>query len=186
MIQLRLILFITIALIFGACGTDVKDNKQDKTYDMWKYMTPPYTVDVEYTTYKIGQPTDSFIESNRVFSSFEVERVSGDDVTLLTRYDNYIEMFEKEGERVEIQRFIKTGDTNIFNSSSNLSCRVDDYFFEIIIKNYKFHEVIKINCQKGDTYSEIYYAYEEGIISLYQNRSGDITEIVKRREIKLQ
>jgi hypothetical protein len=185
--ELQLILFITIALIFGACGTDIKNNEREiRTYDMWRYMTPPYTVDVEYITYKLGQPTQSFIETNKIFSSFEVERVSGEDITLLTLHDNYIEMYEKEGERVEIQRFVKIGDTNIFNSNSDLNCKVDNYFFEITIKGFRFHEVIKIDCHKGNTHSEIYYANDEGIVSLYQDRDGDISETVKIREIKLQ
>ncbi|SFV51667.1 Alcohol dehydrogenase [hydrothermal vent metagenome] len=184
--RLQLLLFIIIALIFGACGTNIEDDRYSKTYDMWMYMTPTYTIDVEYDVYKNGQKIDYFIETTKLFPSGVVERVSGEDVTVLTPYDNYIEMDERDGDRVEVQRFVKIGDTNIFQSSSDLLCRIDDYFFEKTIRGSRFQEVIKISCQKGAIQSEIYYAYEEGIVSFYENNGRDITETVKVREIKLQ
>ncbi|NEW60072.1 hypothetical protein GSY74_02145 [Sulfurovum sp. bin170] len=184
--KLHLLLFVTIALIFGACGTNIEDDRYSKTYDMWRYMTPPYTIDVEYAIYENGQRTDYFFETTKLFPSGIVERVSGEDITVLTPYDNYINMDERGGDRVEVQRIVKIGDTNIFRTSSALSCKVDDYFFEITIRGSRFHEVIKVSCQKGAVYSEIYYAYEEGIVSFYKKSGVDITETVKVREIKLQ
>jgi hypothetical protein len=182
--RLALLLLITIGLIFGACGTNTKEDRYSKTYDMWRYMIPPSDTEVEYDIYKNHQKVDYFFEITKILPSKAVERTSGDEFTLLTPYSNQIHIDKRGKSRVEVQRFLKIGDTNIFQSP-NLSCRADDYLYELKIKNSTFYQIIKVICQQKNIYSEIYYADNEGIVYLYEDNEGYITEKVKIREREL-
>jgi len=185
--ELKILLFMITVLLIGGCGnTYVNDDVYSQEYDMWEYMTPQYSFDVEYAIYENGKRTDYFYETTKVFSPTEVQRQNGDEITALTRYDNGIRVEQPNGEIVEAQRFIKIGDTNIFQSSTIHSCRADDYFRSIVIKGVEFYRVIKVSCQTDSGSSDIYYGYNEGIVSTYRNENGVITEIVKVDERQLQ
>ena len=185
--RLNLLLLLVVGLIFGACGTNIEDDGYDEVYDLWKYMTPINSYDVEYAVYENGQERDYFFETIKVFSSGIVERVSGDDKTTMTPYESSIIMEEPNGNIVQIQRYIKIGDDDIFRSSSIKSCQADDYFRNIVIKGYEFYNVIKISCQTNNGSSETYYGYREGIVSMkYRNEQGITTEILKVGERQLQ
>jgi len=181
-----ILLFLAIVFIFTACGNNIEEEGYSKTYDMWRYMTPRHSLDIEYATYENGQNIDYFTETTKVFPSGEVERVSQEERTLLTPYDNSVRVEESRGKVVEVQRYVKIGDTNIFRSSSIGSCSADDYFFEIRIKDINFHEVIKVTCSKENGFSEIYYGYDEGIVAIYRKEGVDISEIVKVRDTELR
>jgi hypothetical protein len=184
--NLHKILFVVVVLLFGACGTNIEDDRANKIYDMWEYMTPPHSIDVEYNEYTNGQKTDYFHETTKVFRD-SVERESGDELIRLTSYESYIRVEESNGNIVTVQRDIKIGDSNIFNSSINQSCRADDYFLSIIIKGYEFFNVIKVACRMGSgSTTDIYYGYNEGIVVIDRVLDGTRTEIVKVYERRLQ
>jgi hypothetical protein len=175
-----------VVLIIGGCGTTYDEDIYAQEYDMWEYMTPSASYDVEYVVYEDGRETDYFYETTKVFASGVVERVSGDERTILTPYEDSIRVEEPNGEVVQVQRYIKIGDSNIFQSPSIHSCRADEYFRSIVIKGVEFYRVIKVSCQTDSGSSEIYYGYDEGIVSIYRNENGSITEIVKVDERRLQ
>ena len=179
------LLFVVIVFVLGACGTNIEDERYSKTYDMWSYMTPPHSIDVEYNEYSNGQKTDYFHETTKVFRD-SVERESGDELTRLTPYESYIRVEESNGNIVTVQRYIKIGDTNIFESSNNQSCRADDYLRSIVIRGYEFFNVIKVVCTVGSSSTDIYYGYEEGIVAIDRVSDGTRTEIVKAYERRLQ
>jgi len=184
--KLKILLFMMIILVIGGCGDAYRDDVYDKEYDMWDYMTPQSSYDIEYDVYENGTRTDYFYETTKVFASGIVERDSGDERTILTPYEDSIRIEESNGEIVQVQRFIKIGDTNIFQSPSIRSCKADDYFRSIVIKGIEFYQVIKVACQTNSGNSDIYYGYDEGIVSIYRNEGDKITEIVKVNERRLQ
>jgi hypothetical protein len=178
-----LLILISVGLFFGACGTDIPENR---TYNMWEYMTPAYSIDVEYNEYKNGQKVDYFYETTKVFSDF-VERVSGDDRTKLTPYENFIRVEEPNGDVVSVQRYVKIGDSDIFDSSANQKCKAEDFFHSIRIRGYEFFNTIKVSCINSDSSTtDLYYGYDEGIVAIDRNRDGTRTEIVKVDERRLQ
>lgn len=182
--RLHILLLVTIGLILGACGTNTKEDKQPKTYDMWEYMTPTSNIEVEYNLYENGQKVNYSFETIKLLSSNVVEQTDGNEVTILTAHANTIDMHPQGKERIEVQRSVKIGDTNIFKAA-NLSCKIVNHIPEEEIKNFTFYDIIKVTCQKGNIYREIYYGYQEGIVSFYENSGGYITEKIKVRETKL-
>jgi hypothetical protein len=181
--KLSLLILISVGLFLGACGTTISE---DKTYDMWEYMTPSYSIDVEYNEYKNGQKVDYFYETTKVFSDF-VERVSGDDRTKLTPSQNFIRVEEPNEAVVVVQRYIKVGDSDIFDSSANQKCKAEDFFHSIRIRGYEFFNVIKVSCINSDSSTtDLYYGYDEGIVTIDRNKNGTRTEIVKVDERRLQ
>ncbi|NOZ90262.1 MAG: hypothetical protein GXO60_03140 [Epsilonproteobacteria bacterium] len=186
--KLKILFFVIAFWFIGGCGGDsyVDETTYNQEYDMWEYMTPSSSYDIEYVVYEDGKETDYFYETTKVFSSDLVERVSRDDRTVLKLYEDSIRVEEPNGEVVQVQRYVKIGDDNIFQSSSIRSCKADDYFRSIVIKGVEFYRVIKVSCLTNSGSSEIYYGYDEGIVSIYRNENGSITEIVKVDEKRLQ
>ena len=180
--RFQIVLYVAIIFLLGACGTNIPEEQSAKIYDMWNYMTPPHSTDVEYDEYTNGQKTDYFHETTKVFRD-SVERESGDELTRLIPYEKHISLEESDGNVVTVQRYVKIGDTNIFDST----CRVDDYLLSIIIRGYEFFNVIKIACGVGSSSTkDIYYGYEEGIVAIDRVSDGVRKEIVKVYERRLQ
>ncbi len=184
--QIKFLLFISIIIFIGGCGDTYIDDIYNKEYDMWEYMTPSSSYDIEYAVYENGIRVDNFYETTKVFASGIVERDSGDERTILTPYQDTIRVEESDGEVIQVQRYIRIEDENIFQSPSIRSCRADDYFRSIVIKGVEFFNVIKVACQTDSSNSDIYYGYNEGIVSIYRSENGLITEIVKIDERRLQ
>jgi hypothetical protein len=184
MTRLQLLLFITIIFFINACGTDIEGNK---SYDMWDYMSPSHSIDVEYNEYINGQKTDDFHETTKVFGD-SIERESGNEITILIPYENHIRVEESNGNIITVQRHIKIGDTNIFTSSSSpQSCNAENYFHSVIIKGYEFFNVIKIVCKTGNnSTTDIYYGYDEGIVAINRIEQNTRSEIIKVYERGLQ
>jgi len=185
--KFKILLFMIIILFIDGCGNSyANEDVHSKEYDMWEYMTSQYSFDIEYALYENSKRTDYFYETTKVFSPTEVQRQSGDELTTLTRYNDVIRVEQPNSEVVQAQRFVKIGDNNIFQSSTIHSCRADDYFRSIVIKGVEFYRVIKVACQTDSGSSDIYYGYNEGIVSIYRDENGSISEIVKVNERQLQ
>ena len=64
--NLTLLMVVVVSLFFTACGgtdDDFYNNDSEnsaKVYDMWKYMTPNNSYDVEYDKYENGKKIDYF------------------------------------------------------------------------------------------------------------------------------
>ena len=185
--RFQIVLYVAIIFLLGACGTNIPEEQSAKIYDMWNYMTPPHSTDVEYDEYTNGQKTDYFHETTKVFDN-SVERESGDEITKLIPFESHIRVEESNGNVITVQRNIKIGDSNIFDSSaSTQSCRAEDYLRSIIIKGYEFFNVIKVSCRADNTSkTDIYYGYDEGIVAIDRVDKDTRTEIVKVYERRLQ
>jgi len=181
--SIKLLLFAMIATLFIACGTtedDINDNNDGrKIYDMWDYMTPSDSFQVEYDIYKDGRKEDYIIETVRVFDDNHVERESEDGLTTLRLRRDAIEVKEPNGSVVQVQRFVKLGDRDIFKSSSIGRCSLDSFHHGITIKGIEFLRVLKVVCMDGGKTDEFYYGYDEGIVSTYSSNHRGTTELVK-------
>jgi len=183
------ILFFAIILFIVGCGDTYvsEEDVYEKEYDMWVYLTPEHSYDVKYAVYENEELSDYFYETTKVLDSKVVQRVSGDEVTTLTLYDDYIKMEEADHTIVEIKRYVKVGDNDIFYSPSlKLLCKADDYFRSITIKGIEFYQVMKVSCITDKNKKDIYYGYNEGIVSIHKVEDGLITDIVKVDEVRLQ
>jgi len=190
--KLTLLMVVLVSVFFTACGgtdDDFYNNDSEssaKVYDMWKYMTPNNSYDIEYDKYENGKKIDYFFEVTIVFENGVVERTSGDDRTTLTLNQNSIKIEEPDGNVVQVQRYVKIGDTNVFKSATIKSCIADDFLRSITIHGSEFYNVIKVTCRTEGSSSELYYAYKEGIVSVYRDDGKVKTEIVKVDERRLQ
>ena len=190
--KLTMLMIMVVSLLFTACGgTDDEFYNNDsesgaKVYDMWKYMTPNNSYDVEYDKYENGKKIDYFFEVTKVFQNGVVERTSGNERTTLTLNQNSIKIEESDGSVVQVQRYVKIGDTNVFQSATIKSCIADNFLRSLTIHGSEFYNVIKITCRTEGSSSELYYAYEEGIVSVYRDNGKVKTEIVKVDERRLQ
>jgi hypothetical protein len=185
--KLKILSILAILSLVVGCGEYARNDIYDKTYDMWNYIVPDKSMDIEYDVYLNGKRTDYFYETNKLFPSGVVERVSGEDRTVLTPHRDEITIKEADGEIVSVQRYIKIKDINIFQSPSIKMCRADDYFISIKIRGREFYEVIKVNCiNKSGSNIDIYYGRYEGIVSIYKEKNSTISEIVKVKDVPLQ
>lgn len=184
---IKLFIFIITSTLFLACGTDpepIDDRDDAPIYDMWDYMTPENSFQVEYDIYKDGRKDDYIIENVRVFDDNHVERESEEGVTSLRLRRDAVEVIEPNGKTIQVQRFVKLGDRDIFKSSSS-RCEVDEFFRGITIKGEEFYRVLKIVCEKRGQTNEFYYGFNEGIVSTYSDSNQEITELVKIDEREL-
>jgi hypothetical protein len=181
---MKVLKLLSIIILFIGCGgTGYEKNP----LDMWLYMTPDRSIDVNYIAYENGKETDFFTETVKVFSSGTVERVSGEDKTTLIPYSDKILEEEPNGDRVEIKRLVYVGDKNVFQSPSIRLCTIDDFFENFRTKDMEFYNVIKVHCiSNSGVISDIYYGYDEGIVYLYRNENGSISEVLKIRDTQLE
>ncbi|MCK5854600.1 MAG: hypothetical protein KAG56_05215 [Sulfurovaceae bacterium] len=180
--RVKLLILITGTMIFAACGTTQEEeigSSGGTIYDMWDYMTPSNSFQVEYDIYKNGRKNDYIIETMRVFDDNRVERESDDGITTLRLRRDAIEVRESNGETIQVQRFVKRGDRDIFQSSSIGNCTLDDFHRGITIKGIEFYRVLHVICRKGSSTNEFYYGFDEGIVATYSNNNRETIELVK-------
>ncbi len=187
----KLLILITATMLFSACGTtqeeEIDSSGDEKIYDMWDYMTPTNSAQVEYDIYLNGRKDDYLIETMRVFDDNHVERESDDGITTLRLRRDAIELREPDGETIQVQRFVKLGDRDIFQPSSSIGhCTLDDFHRGITIKGVEFYRVLQVICRKGNSTKEFYYGFDEGIISTYSDNDRETIELVKIDERALR
>ena len=179
--KIQLLLFISISTLFLACGGTeeyIETDDERTIYDMWNYMTPPNSFQVEYDIYRNGKKDDYIIETVRVFDDNHIERESSDGITSLRLRREAVEVKEPNGTTIQVQRFVKLGDRDIFKSSSNY-CKVDEFHRGITIKGIEFYRVLKIICKDGSKINEFYYGFNEGIVATYSEDTREVIELVK-------
>lgn len=176
---------LTIILFITSCGTtdeEVESINPNRGFDMWDYMTSSLNYRVEYDIYENGDKVDYYIEENRVFDDGKTyERRSSENRTTLYKNSNFIIMKEPSKD-VEITRYVKLGDTNIFNSSIN-SCKIDKFYPQYKVYSSTFNNIIRVDCVNSIGIEEsIYYGYNEGIVAIYQENGSNIKEYIKVNE----
>lgn len=172
---------LSFSLFFlSACGTEAGIDP-NRGFDMWDYMTSASSYEVEYDVYENNLKTDFYIETHRQFGT-QYERQSSFGLTTLLLNSSQILMNEPNGS-TNIIRFLQLGDKGIFQSPSIQLCSLERFYDTYQNKNSIFHNVIQVACTlKSGTYQEFYYGYNEGIVSIYENNNGLITEYVKVSE----
>jgi hypothetical protein len=174
-------------IFFTACGSETQINPS-LGFDMWDYMTSARNYEVEYDVYENGLKTDYYAETNRQYGS-EYERVSSTGVTKLLQ-GNYnsqtLLQLEPDNTSITIYRYLYLGDSGIFQSPDIQLCSLERFYDSYQNKGLPFYNVIQVNCTyRSGFYQEFYYGYNEGIVHIYQNDNGHITEFAKvgEREI---
>jgi hypothetical protein len=187
--SIQLLILISISTLFLACGTTEEEINSDRDgatiYDMWDYMTPEESFQVEYDIYIDGRKDDYIIETIRVFDDNHVERDSDEGLISLRLRRDAIEVKESDGTKIQVQRFVKIGDRNIFQSTSN-RCTLDDFYRAITIKRIEFYRVLKVVCRKRNKTDEFYYGFNEGIVATYSDGNRETIELVKIDERELR
>ena len=178
----QLTLMLTI-IFFTACGTETNINPS-LGFDMWDYMTSARNYEVEYDVYENGVKRDFYVETHRQFGR-EYERESASGLTTLLLNSNGILKNDPNGS-TSIIRFLHMGDSGIFQSPDIQLCNLERFYENYQNKGLPFYNVIQVNCTyKNGFYQELYYAYNEGIIHIYEDDNRYITEYAKvgEREI---
>ena len=167
-------------VFFTACGSENTINT-NLGFDMWEYMTSTRNYEVEYDIYENGRKTDFYVETHRQFGN-QYERESNTGVTTLTLNSNRILMNEPNSS-TSIIRFLHLGDSGVFYSQNIQLCRLVNFYDTYRNKSSIFHNVLQVNCTyRSGIYQELYYSYNEGIVSIYDENNGFITEYVKISE----
>lgn len=167
-------------IFFTACGTQTSIDSS-KSFDMWDYMTSASNYEVEYDVYENNKTVDYYTETHKQLGS-QYERESANGLTTLFLSAGNILM--KEGNNsIEIIRYLYLGDKNIFQSKTIESCTLERFYETYKTKEYSFYNVLQVACTSvSGVYQEFYYGYNEGIVSIYEENNGLITEYVKRSE----
>jgi len=179
----KITLTLTI-LFFTACGTETDNINPDFGFDMWDYMTSARNYEVEYDLYENGVRTDYYVETHRQFGD-KYERESDNGLTSIFLNSDRLLMNDSNG-NTSIIRFTHLGDSGIFQSPDIQLCTLERFYDDYQNKGLQFYNVIQVNCKyKTGFYQEIYYGYNEGIVHIYEDDNGQITEYAKvgEREI---
>jgi len=190
--RLRLLLGTLLLFFFTACGTDTPYQVDpNRGFDLWEYMTSIRNYTVEYAIYENGQQVNYYNETHKLFgNSYERRSASGKTTVFLNGGD----MFMKEEildsvtgttsiQGTDISRYVGIGDRNIFRSQNLQMCTVERFFSDYTNKGIRFYNVLMIACTtRSGIQQEFYYAFNEGIVTLYQNDRGFIKEFIKVKE----
>ena len=176
----KVFLFLVV-IIFSACGIDTTEEVSDDRFDMWEYMTATVNYEVEYAVYENGERTDYYYETHKMFKDF-YERKSSTGRTIL--YLNKRDILMKEPSRdVTIDRYVQIGDNNIFRSNSIQNCKLKYFYKEFENKGNRYNNVLMVLCiSKSGVEQELYYGYNEGIVTIYEDDHGSKKEWVKISE----
>jgi hypothetical protein len=178
--KLKKIILAFSLVFFTACGTETEINP-NLGIDMWEYMTSVQSYEVEYDVYENNLKTDFYIETHRQFGT-EYERESASGLTKLLLGANTILKLEPN-KSTTIIRFLYLGDSGIFQSENIQLCSLERFYDTYQNKGSVFHNVIQVTCTlKSGRYQEFYYAYNEGIVALYEENSEFTIEYVKIAE----
>jgi len=177
----KITLTLTI-LFFTACGTETDNINPDLGFDMWDYMTTTRNYEVEYDVYENGQKTDYYVETHRQFGE-TYERESENGLTRIILNSNKLLKSDPNGENTSITRFTHLKDDDIFQSPKIQHCSLEKFYDNYQSRGTQFYNIIQVNCRyKSGFYQEFYYGYNEGIVHIYENDNGTITEYLKVKE----
>jgi carboxylesterase type B len=178
--KLRKIALTLFLIFFSACGSE-SDINPSLGFDMWDYMTSARNYEVEYDVYENNLKTDFYVETHRQFGT-QYERQSSNGLTTLFLSSNTILMREPS-RSTNIIRFLHLGDTGVFQSPTIQLCSLNRFYDTYQNKGSIFNNVLQVACTStSGVYQEFYYGYNEGIVAIYQENSGFITEYVKVSE----
>lgn len=180
MSKLKKIILSLVLLFFTACGTETNINPS-LGFDMWDYMTSTRNYEVEYDFYENGLKTDFYVETHRQFGT-QYERESLNGLTTLLLGSSTL-LMQEENNSTTVIRFLGLGDSGIFQSSSIQLCKLNRFYETYQNKGLRSYNVVQVNCTYiNGVYQEFYYGYNEGIVHIYEDNNGYITEYSKVAE----
>jgi len=173
-------------LFFTACGTETDTINPDLGFDMWDYMTTTRNYKVEYDVYENGHKTDYYVEEHRQFGETYERKSSSGLTRIIISSNNKLLKSDPQGINTTITRYTHVGDENVFQSPDIKQCKLEKFYSTYTNRSFKFYNVIQVNCHyKSGFYQEFYYGYNEGIVHIYEEDHGEVTEYLKvdEREI---
>lgn len=179
--SLKKIFLLSVMIIFSACGTGTTEEIVNDRFDMWEYMTSTVNYEVEYAVYENGDRTDYYYETHKMFNNvYERESSTG----LTTLYLNKRDILMKEPSRdVIIERYIELGENHVFRSDSTKDCKLEHFYKVFENKGISYNNVLMVTCTSNSgVEQEFYYGYNEGIVTIYENKHGFTREWVKISE----
>jgi hypothetical protein len=178
----QLILIITL-VFFTACGTETQVNTS-KPFDLWNYMTSAGNYEVEYAIYENNQFTDYYTEEHFQYGN-EYVRSSTDGETKILLNSNRMLMVEPNNQ-INIIRYVNIGDSGIFQASNIRLCSFERFYEIYRTKGQSFDNVVQVSCTyNSGVYQELYYGFNEGIVSIYEEDNGLKTEYIKTNEQRI-
>lgn len=177
---LKKIILTLFLLLFTSCGTQTQIDPNNG-FDMWEYMTSASNYEVTYVVYENDIQVDTYVETQKQYGS-EFERISSNATTTLYSSSDSI-LMQEPNNSINVIRYLQLGDRNIFQSSTLELCTLDRFYNEYQNRGHLFYNVLQVKCTTtSGVYQEIYYGYNEGIVSIYEENSGVVTEYVKISE----
>jgi len=177
-------LTLTITLVFfTACGTDTQVNTA-RPFDLWNYMTSASNYEVEYAIYENNQFVDYYTEEHFQYGDEYVRNsASGESKILLN--SNRLLMVEPNNQ-INIIRYVNLGDSGIFQAPNIRLCSFERFYELYRTKGQTFDNVIQVSCTYNNgVYQELYYGFNEGIVSIYEEDNGLTTEYIKTNEQRI-
>jgi len=177
-------LTLTITLIFfTACGTETQVDR-DGRFDLWDYMTSASNYAVEYAIYENSQLTDYYTEEHFQYGDEYVRQSTSGETKILLN-SNRLLMIEPDNQ-INIIRYVSLGDSGIFQAPNIRLCSFERFYELYRTKGQTFDNVIQISCTyNSGVYQELYYGFNEGIVSIYEEDNGLKTEYIKVDERRI-
>jgi hypothetical protein len=172
-----------ILVFFTACGTDTQVNTA-RPFDLWNYMTSSGNYKVEYAIYENNQFIDYYREEHFQYGE-EYIRDSANGETKILLNSNRMLMIEPNNQ-ISIIRYVNLGDSGIFQAPTIRLCSFERFYEIYRTKGQTFDNVIQISCTyNSGLYQELYYGFNEGIVSIYEEDNGLTTEYIKTNEQRI-
>ena len=181
-------LLLTLLLLFlTACGTETQiDPRQE--FDLWDYLTSSFSYDVTYQIYENDLATNIHSERNTQFGDHYIRQSNTGTTTLFLGNEQILmrENTQNGGEDINVIRYVYLGDRAVFQSPSFQLCTFERFYDQYSTHGSTFFNTIQIACTSiSGTYQEFYYAYDEGLDSIYREENGFKTEYVKIGESRI-
>jgi hypothetical protein len=179
---LKKVVLSSLLIFFSSCGTESQTGiNPNNGFDMWEYMTSASNYEVTYTYYENNIAVDTYLEIHKQYGN-EFDRISSTDTTTLYLNTNAI-LMQEPNNNTTIIRYLYLGDRNIFQSSPNNFCTLSRFYPTYKNRGHTFYNVIQVTCKSSNgIYQELYYGYNEGIVVIYEDNEGFISEYIKTDE----
>ena len=178
---------LLLLVLFGlvGCGTNSDDDVSTERFDMWNYMSATVNYEVEYDIYRNGKKMDYIIEKHEMFKDF-YQKESSKSVVKLYKHSREIIMKEPL-EEVSVERYAYVGDDKLFKAPSIKNCRLQQFYKNFKNKEMSYKKVIMVTClSNSGVKKQIYYGYNEGVVTTYINDHGVTEEWVKVGEKQIK
>jgi len=183
MFKIKSLLLTLLLLFFSACGTESQiDPRQE--FDLWDYMTSSFSYSVTYDTYVNDIVTNRYGETHIQYGDQYVRQNNTGTTTLFLGNEQIL--MREPTEDINVIRYVYLGDRAVFQSPTFQLCTFERFYDQYSTHGSTFFNTIQIACTSiNGTYQEFYYAYDEGLVSIYREENGFRTEYVKIGESRI-